>query len=342
MQLNNKTLKGIRAVRGFWVALLAIVFGALFAGLGVYFFVSGQSKHYEQATATILTNNSEVVGEDTLYHVTIKFTDKNGIEHTGIEMQTYDDSWTVGKQIQIKYNVDDPTDVTTEKSATVLPWIFIGLGSISAIVGVASVIYTTKMLKRRAKNVNNDKKESSQSSAKEKLTNKKLFFHLTGKMNQSYAVENMQGQTVYDCKLVKFSLFGASTYEFANHQTGESKQLKIGKTVSSESDGGLPIVGDMLSSHFKIDGTNCWDYVADMGYEVRHLFEGKTVISYQIEKNGKVVANIYPADAKDPFNEDSKRFFMMNKGYYRLEIVDAKLSDIVMIAFIVSRTYMVE
>lgn len=152
----------------------------------------------------------------------------------------------------------------------------------------------------------------------------------------------MVGQTVYDCKLVKFSLFGASTYAFANHQTGESKQLKIGKTVSSESDGGLPIVGDMLSSHFKIDGTNCWDYVADMGYEVRHLFEGKTVISYQIEKNGKVVANIYPADAKDPFNEDSKRFFMMNKGYYRLEIVDAKLSDIVMIAFIVSRTYMVE
>lgn len=82
--------------------------------------------------------------------------------------------------------------------------------------------------------------------------------------------------------------------------------------------------------------------VANKGYEIKHLLEGITIISYQILKGNKVVANIFPANVKDPFNEESTNYVRMGKGYYRLEIIDANLEDIVAIAFIVSRTEMVE
>ena len=142
--------------------------------------------------------------------------------------------------------------------------------------------------------------------------------------------------------MIKFHLFAHNLYDFIDSKTGTKRQFKIGKTITSSSSGGMIFVGDTLSSRFKINGVNCWDYVKGKGYEIKHLLEGKTIIHYEITKGDSVVANIVPANIKDPFNEDSKNFLLMGKGVYRLEIIDANLEDIVMMAFIISRTSIVE
>lgn len=339
MQLNGKVIKGIRGIRGFWISLIMLIFGLAFIGFGVYFFVTDSSKKYEEAQATITSRVQEVIGEETVYHIQLKYTDKNGVEHSGVEMDTYDETWTVGKEITIKYNTANPTDVRTSSPVVILPIVLTGLGAVATIVGIVGFISTSKILKRKP---NQSSAEEKDETPEENITNEKIYFHLTGKMNQSYVAESKSGKKFYECKLVKFSLFGASTFEFINHETGAKKQLKIGKTISSYSDGGFPLVGDILSSHFKIDGENCWDYVARKGYEIKHLLQGKTIISYEILKKGKVVAKVFPADVRKPFDENSTGYLFMNKGYYRLEIIDAKLSDVVMIAFIVGRTAVVE
>lgn len=342
MQLNNKFLKGVRSARSFWISIIAILFGLFFVGIGIYFYISNSAKTYEVATATITASVPEELGEDTIYHITLTYTDKNSVEHSGVTMDTYDDTWVVGKVVEIKYNVDDPNEVMTNTPTIVFPLIAVGLGSISAVVGIVVFIKTIKQLKRKPKKDGENAKYIESDFAKNIVKNTKLFFHYTGKMNQSYAVEDEQGNVLFECKLLKFNPFASNLYEFVDHKTGDKKQMKIGKTVTSESSGGYIFVGDVLSSRFKIDGVNCWDYVADRGYEIKHMLEGKTVINYQILKGNNIVAKIFPADAKNPFNENSKNFLRMNKGYYRLEIEDANLPDIVMIAFIVGRTSIVE
>lgn len=342
MQLNHGVVRGIRGVRSFWISLIAIIVGLIFVGFGIYFLVTDPAKKYEDATATITAVNTEMIGEDEIYHVTLKYTDKNGIEHTGVEMSTYDNTWTVGKEVQIKYNINDFNDVKSTSSPLVFSFVAIGLGAISVLVGIFGIIKTIKILKRKANTEITSNGNTKNESKEENLSDIKLFFHYTGKLNQSYSVEDKKGQIFYECKLVKFSLLGASTFEFINHIADERIQHKIGKTVSSYSEGGLPIVGDILSSSFKIDGENCWDYVARKGYEIKHMLEGKSIINYQIVKNGKIVAKVFPADVRKPFDENSTGYLFMNKGYYRLEIIDAKLSDVVMIAFIVGRTAVVE
>ena len=344
MQLNNGFFKGVRGIRAFWISIIAIIFGVAFAGFGVYFAITDSTKTYEDATATITAREVIDMGEDQedLYRVTLTYADKDGGEHSGVQMDTYDSSWTVGKTVEIKYNVNDFNDVRTRGATIMVPILFISLGSISAVVGVIGFIGAVKRLKRKPKEESGEIKSIEGDFAENIVKDTKLFFHLTGKMNQSYAVEDKDGNVLFECKLLKFSLLASSLYEFIDHKTGDKKQMKISKTVTSESSGGYVFVGDMLSSRFKIDGVNCWDYVADRGYKIKHMLEGKTIINYQIVKGDKVIAKILPADKNDPFNENSLKFMFMNKGYYRLEIAEGNLPDIVMIAFIASRTDMVE
>ena len=181
-----------------------------------------------------------------------------------------------------------------------------------------------------------------ENNQKNVLSNVDLFIHPCGKLNQSYAVEDKDKNVLFECKLVKWSLFFAHTYEFVDTKTGNAQKYKIGKTLTTEFDGGIPVVGDIVSSRFKIDGTNCWDYIAQKGYEINHFLEGKSLMRYEVVKNGKTVANIFPANVKDPFNKESMNYLHMGRGYYRLEIVEGDLADIVMMAFIISRTEIVE
>ena len=340
MQLNGNGIRSIRNARSFWFSFLAIVFGVAFIGLGIYIFVSEQNKTYEITTAVIEKIETETIGDDSTTYVLVTYTDKDGAEHKNIRLNSYRSFWKVGDKIEIKYNVADPEDIKTPSSSFMLLVIFVALGAISTIVGIFTCIRTVKGVKRKA---NITKSNIVFNEFEEKnLTDTNLYFHFAGRLNQIYIVEDEQGNIVYKCILKRFNPIGASLFEFVDSITGQSNLFKIGKTVSSYSDGGAILVGDMLSSRFKINGTICWDYIADRGYEIRHLLEGKTIVRYQILKNKNVVANILPTNIKDPFNEDSKNFLHMGKGVYRLEIIDANLADITMIAFIIARTYMVE
>ena len=310
--------------------------------LGVYFYITDSAKTYEVATATITAREVIDIGEEQndLYRVTLKYEDKDGVEHTGIVMDTYDSSWVVDKQVEIMYNVNDPNDVKTPSSPLVLVIMFVGLGSIAVIAGVFGIVGVFKRTNRKPNQ--NGEIVFANTFSENMVQNTKLYFHHTGKANQSYSVENQEGNVLFECKLLKFNLFASNLYEFVDNKTGDKQQIKVGKTITSSSSDGYVFVGDVVSSYFKIDGVNCWDYVAGRGYEIKHMMQGRTIINYQILKDGINVANIYPADIKDPFNENSINFLRMQKGYYRLEIANANLPDIVMIAFIVGRTDIVE
>lgn len=93
-------------------------------------------------------------------------------------------------------------------------------------------------------------------------------FHY-GKKNQSYKMENDRNQSIYEANLVSYKLFGASDYEFVNHSTATIVPHKVGKTITL--DEGTANFSITTASYFKLDGRNCFDTLADMGYSFRLL-----------------------------------------------------------------------
>ena len=209
------------------------------------------------------------------------------------------------------------------------------------IVGAIKRMKTSKPLTEEEIRANEAKFNEGRPEI-ENLQDVKLFFHFGGKMNQSFFVEDKNGNKKYECKLVKFNPFGANTFDFVDVENNYIKTFKIGKTITTTSDGGMPIVGDILDNHFNINGTNCWEYLHQRGFEIKHFLFESDLMRYELTKSGNLIAKIFPANIKDPFNEESRNILRMGRGVYRLEILDAALEDVVMAAFIISQLEMIQ
>lgn len=232
------------------------------------------------------------------------------------------------------------------QSSNVISYFFIGLGAIAAIVGVISIIVGVKSLKQM-KPLTIEQVEANEALLNQgeptfdNLKDTKLFFHFGGKLNQSFFVENQAGEKKYECILRKFSPVGSDTFEFRDVDHNYSKNIKVSKTLTTSSNGGM-LVGDVLTSRIKIDGVGCWDYLYQRGYEIKHHIFVHPLEKFELYKVGKLVASIVPCNVKDPFNEESKNILRMGRGAYRLEIIDCKLADAVMVAFIIAKTEITE
>lgn len=234
-----------------------------------------------------------------------------------------------------------PESLQEAENGIVFPIVFMIAGIVACILSVFMVIRRIKLIKKIKPLTEEEVKANEAKFAVntpyiENIQNEKFFFHFGGKLNQSYFVENQSGETVYQCLLRKFNLFGANTFEFIDVKNKYSKMVKIGKVLNT-SDNDITV-----GSSFKIDGVRCWDYLRERGYEIKQMLNGKTILRNELYKLNKLVANIYLCDIKDPFNEDSKKIFRMGNGAYRLEIIDAKLEDVVMAAFIITQVEVVE
>lgn len=224
---------------------------------------------------------------------------------------------------------------------------FIALGLVAAVVGIIMIIVGVKNLKKmkplsEAEVKANEEKFASEGAKVYTVKDQKLYFHFGGKMNQSFFVETPERKTIYECRLVKFNPFLADTFEFANLENGTSKTFKMGKPLTSESEG-FTLTGSATISRFKINGVMCWDYLRDRGYEVKSLLgESKTIVSYELVKLGKKVARILPANTKDPFNERVYNPIRVGYGQFLIEVEEGNLEDIIMATFIINKVGFVE
>jgi len=234
-----------------------------------------------------------------------------------------------------------------EKPNTMMNIIFIAVGAAVMALSLFFIIHGARQFKKQKplseEEVKaNEKKLHAGEPKIENLKGTKLFFHFGGKMNQSYFVDDKQGKRRFEIKLAKFNPVGANTYEFHDVDAGFTKTVKVGKVLTQSSNVGLPFLGDTLYSRFKIDGVQCWDYLRQRGYEIKWFVLERPFTRYELTKLGKVVAKITPCNVKDPWNENSMNVLRMGVGVYRIEIIDCRLDDAVMAAFIASRADMIE
>ena len=118
-------------------------------------------------------------------------------------------------------------------------------------------------------------------------------------VKQAFYLEDENGNTVYEGKMLKFSLFGASPFEFVNHITNHTEEHKVGKTVTVEQGGNDVISFLSKKSYFKYDGKKIWDYLHDLGIRIDSRMAGnKLGMVYDVTCKGQPLATIASSSPK--------------------------------------------
>lgn len=111
-------------------------------------------------------------------------------------------------------------------------------------------------------------------------------------MKQGAVLTDENGNTVYEAKMLKNSLFGGMQFEFVNHRTNQTAAHKVGHTLTTESG---TSGADVLSrkSRFKFDGRNIWDFLHEQGIRIDSGFSGgKLGMTYTVTLKGQPLATL--------------------------------------------------
>lgn len=164
------------------------------------------------------------------------------------------------------------------------------------------------------------------------MANKYLLKPKLGTIKQSYSLEDESGNIVYEGKMIKFSLFGASPYEFYNHCTNKIEEHKVGKTITIEQGG-----NDLLSimskrSYFKYDGKKIWDYLHDLGIRIDSKpSSNKLGMTYEVSFEGNLLTTIASSSPKG-------KSFITTDMYYDVLCEEKDLDLAFLVAFSIAKT----
>ena len=132
--------------------------------------------------------------------------------------------------------------------------------------------------------------------------------------------------------MTKFSLLGASPFEFVNHITNKVEGHKIGKTITIEQ-GGNDLISFMSKrSYFKYDDKKIWDYLHELGIRIESkLSSNKLGMTYEIYFEGKQVATIATSSPKG-------KSLITTDMYYDVVCEEKDLDLIFLVAFAIAKT----
>ncbi|MBR6480024.1 MAG: hypothetical protein IKT04_05940 [Clostridia bacterium] len=160
-------------------------------------------------------------------------------------------------------------------------------------------------------------------------------YHLrpaTGTVKQAFFLDNENGETVYEGKMLKFSLLGASPFEFKNCINGKSEEHKLGKvsTLQQGGDGWISLLS--TKSSFKFDDKNIWDYLHDLGVRINSRPSGnKLGMTYTVALEGNEIATIASSSPKG-------KSLITTDLYYDVTCEEKDLDIVFLVAFSIART----
>ncbi|MBR4743907.1 MAG: hypothetical protein IK082_06940 [Oscillospiraceae bacterium] len=149
---------------------------------------------------------------------------------------------------------------------------------------------------------------------------------------QAFYLEDGNGNTVYEGKMLKFSLLGASPFEFVNHVTNSRQEHSVGKTVTVEQSGNGLISFLSKRSYFKFDGKKIWDYLHDQGIRIESGLSGtKLGMSYDVTFRGQPLATVATSSPKG-------KSFLTTDLYYDVTCEEKDLDLVFLVAFSIAKT----
>lgn len=153
-----------------------------------------------------------------------------------------------------------------------------------------------------------------------------------GSIKQAFFLDDENGNLVYEGKMTKFSLFGASPFELVNHITNKTEEHKIGKTITVEQ-GGNDLISFMSKrSYFKYDGKKIWDYLHDLGIRIDSKPSSEKIgMTYDISFQGNPIATISSTSPKG-------KSLITTDMYYDVICEEKDLDLVFLVAFSIAKT----
>ena len=328
------------------IIVIMILAGAAFMAFGVY-----SALQPEKATVTVkaqivdIQEEPDAVNDTTEYHVFVDYTDADGKEHKNVEYPGYDSGMKVGDTIEIKYNAENPEELIS--SGKYVDYIFVAVGAAVVAFAVYNIIAVKKMAvinsRINAENVRLVEEEGAGvvPFGSAGSVEAEYYYHYNGRLNQSQILETPQREIVYEAQCGKMGVIGANRFTFVDHRTGASAEHVVSHTITNEF-GGYKADGAYTaptSSKFKIDDTDCWKYLRDLGgYSIVPHIDGFK-INFDVTKYGVKVAEIRSAGTEviSEKHENSKLGRIPVSGLYKVYCRDEDLEAVFFAAFICSR-----
>ena len=154
-----------------------------------------------------------------------------------------------------------------------------------------------------------------------------------GTIKQAFFLEDKESDIVYEGKMMKFKLLGASPFEFINHITNKTEEHQVGKTVTIEENNGVGLISVLSrKSYFKYDGVKIWDYLHDKGIRIEsHLSDDKIGMTHIVSLEGKEIATIASSTPKG-------KSFITTDMYYDITCDEKDLDIVFLVAFSIAKT----
>ena len=151
-------------------------------------------------------------------------------------------------------------------------------------------------------------------------------------VKQAFFLEDENVNVVYEGKMTKFSLFGASPFELVNHLTNKTEEHKVGKTITIEQ-GGNDLISFMSKrSYFKYDDKKIWDYLHDLGIRINSKpSSSKIGMTCEISFEGKPLATIATSSPKG-------KSLITTDMYYDVTCEEKDLDLAFLVAFSIAKT----
>lgn len=318
----------------FFAAILAVIT----LGFGVYY-TFFQSSGYKSATATIVSIKEDPdyipdpdTENDVQYIVTAKYT-VDGKEYVE-PINSYDPGYKVGGTVEIKYDPNDPTKITSGFGIGI--YIMIAGGVILLIV-----IFLTVKQKTSVKKLKETNGEFTFAPS-EKGEERKLYF-LTdlGTPKYGHRLEDKNRNVLYEAKNTKFSPLSAFEFDFIDHEHNKTVHHLVGH--EEETDWNSLLIDNNYT--FTFDGKDIWKQLRSIGVKIDSRFGGGeskgTLASYSISRNGDELAFV-EMTSRYPHEEDAEKHKVAGKvpvqGFYRVRTREKNLDLLFIILVAMARS----
>ncbi len=266
------------------------------------------------------------------YTVYVDYTDKDGNIHNRVIYPIHEDDMVVGNTLKVKYDPANPDKLVNDSIIVDIIFTLVGLGAIIlSIVKIVSVIKKKDINEFNKVDMNNISADKIEAVKNSKEEEKEYYFHFTGTANQSYILETMDRNPIYEAKCDKLGIVGKSKFTFINHLTGKEEEHLVSHVISQSFD------NFVTSSNFKIDDVNVWDILGKEGYSLEPHFNGLKSY-FDILRYGVKVAKIELAGSKA--NNDGASKLLGNipiKGMFKVYAKDSDIDMVFLCAFILSK-----
>lgn len=348
-----KPLNTIRKFASLRNAIVLLLVGLIFIGIGGYVLVKSPHRGSEETTATIVRLEEEYdEAEDiTSYHPYVDY-EINGTAYQDVPLSGYSSGMKVGDEIQVYYDPAAPTELYASGDA-LLPILILIVGLAAAIFGVISLkkaagqsTATDEYNQVSLEDIDPAKQKEILDSLEPSHT---YYFHFQKKFpRQGYDMEDEFKSIVYQANLKKFTLFKPFIFEFVNHRTHISTTRSISHGVAKSVGFGTSENGSFaipVDNHFEIDGVNNWKYLASHGFGVEY-HRKKLGFDFDVFHYGVKVATIETMGTAifddDKSGEGNFLKRLPANGLYRVTCRESDLDMVFMTCFSLARAFFTE